>query len=252
MTRSLSHHAQSRLERVRFKRQWLCASLLVICLNARAQTVAQSMELFDDGKTQEAVAQLTKLGQSGDAEAQNLLGVLYDNGQGVAQDYKLARVWFEKAAALGHPSAQYHLGFLYEAGRGVAHNDKQALYWYGLAAGRADPNAQYRLALMNLNGFGVKPNPAEARKWFAQAAAQGDPQAQRQLGSLYAKGLGVAQNKILGYMWIDIARGLGDQSASRAVVELAQTMSAQAVNHAQDLAKQCIAKSYQSCEVTTR
>ena len=138
---------------------------------------------------------------------------------------------------------------MYEAGRGVAHNDKQALHWYKLAAAAAEPNAQYRLALMNLNGFGVKPNPVEARKWFALAAAQGDPHAQRQLGTLYAKGLGVAQNKILAYMWLDIARGLGESAATRTLAELSETMSKDSVVRAQELAKQCIAKSYQGCEV---
>ena len=105
---------------------------------------------------------------------------------------------------------------------------------------------------MNLNGFGIKPNPAEARKWFALAAAQGDPKSQRQLGSFYAKGLGVVQNKILAYMWIDIARGLGDQSAIRAINELTETMSSEAVIRGQDLAKQCIAKGYQGCDALTR
>ena len=102
--------------------------------------------------------------------------------------------------------------------------------------------------MMNLNGFGVKANPVEARKWFAQAAAQGDPHAQRQLGTLYAKGLGVAQNKMLAYMWLDIARGLGEQAATRTLSELSEIMSKDQAIRAQELAKQCIAKSYQGCE----
>ena len=194
-------------------RDLLASCLILLCLNSQAQTVVESMALFDEGKTSEAIAQLNKLGQGGNADAQNMLGVLYDNGQGVAQDYKLARIWFEKAAAQGHASAQYHLGFMYEAGRGVAHSDKQA--------------------------------------WFARAAAQGDPHAQRQLGTLYAKGLGVTQNKILAYMWLDIARGLGEQSAVRTLAELSETMSKEAVTRARELATRCIAKSYQDCDAAT-
>ena len=229
------------------------AILCIVSSCCLGQTLSDTMALFDEGKNQAAVTQLSAMAQRGDAEAQNMLGVLYDNGQqGIAQDYKLARTWFEKAAAQGQSSAQYHLGFLYEAGRGVPHSDKQALHWYGLAAAGGNPNAQYRLGLMQLNGFGVKANPAEARKWFALAAAQGDPQAQRQLGTLYARGLGVAQNKLLGYMWLDIARGLGDPSAERTGLELAQTMPPEAVSKAQVLAKQCIAKGYQGCEPSAR
>jgi TPR repeat protein len=90
-------------------RALLLSLLMLLGLSSHAQTVAESMALFDDGKTKEAVAQLTKLAQDGDPEAQNLLGVLYDNGQGVAQDYQSARAWFEKAAARGHASAQFRL-----------------------------------------------------------------------------------------------------------------------------------------------
>jgi len=34
----------------------------------------------------------------GDTAAQTTLGLMYDNGQGVAQDYKQAFKWFSKAA----------------------------------------------------------------------------------------------------------------------------------------------------------
>ena len=60
----------------------------------------------------------------------------------------------------------------------------------------------------------------------------------------------MAQNKILAYMWLDIARGLGEQSALRTLTELSETMSKDLVARAQELAKQCIAKSYQGCEAT--
>ena len=40
-----------------------------------------------------------KAAVQGHANAQNSLGVLYDNGHGVAQDYGQARAWWEKAAA---------------------------------------------------------------------------------------------------------------------------------------------------------
>jgi TPR repeat protein len=37
------------------------------------------------------------------------LGLLYDNGQGVAQDHANAREWYEKAAAMGDASAKAYL-----------------------------------------------------------------------------------------------------------------------------------------------
>jgi TPR repeat protein len=58
------------------------------------------------------------------------LGVLYEHGQGVEQDYKRARRWYEKAAACGDASAMYNLGLLYANGRGVEQDYEQARRWY--------------------------------------------------------------------------------------------------------------------------
>jgi TPR repeat protein len=46
--------------------------------------------------------------------------VLYHNTQGVAQDHTKAREWYEKAAAKGDASAMFNLGVLYDNGFGVA------------------------------------------------------------------------------------------------------------------------------------
>ncbi len=39
----------------------------------------------------------------------NGLGVIYDHGEGVPQDYQKAREWYEKAAAGGNTNAQQRL-----------------------------------------------------------------------------------------------------------------------------------------------
>jgi TPR repeat protein len=47
------------------------------------------------------------------------LGWLYRDGLGVAQDYGLAREWYEKAAAAGNVPATTDLGWLYQKGLGI-------------------------------------------------------------------------------------------------------------------------------------
>jgi TPR repeat protein len=37
------------------------------------------------------------------------MGVIYAEGDGVPRNFKLARPWFEKAAALGNPDAKQNL-----------------------------------------------------------------------------------------------------------------------------------------------
>jgi TPR repeat protein len=56
--------------------------------------------------------QYRKAADQGNARAQFNLGVLYANGQGVAQDYAEAARWYRKAADQGHADAQNNLGLL--------------------------------------------------------------------------------------------------------------------------------------------
>ena len=53
----------------------------------------------------EAVRLYRLAAEQGLAEAQSNLGVLYDNGYGVAQDFVQAYMWFTLAAAQGFESA---------------------------------------------------------------------------------------------------------------------------------------------------
>jgi len=46
-----------------------------------------------------------KAAEQGIAEAQYNLGFMHDNGQGVAQDYKSAHMWYNTAAANGGSGA---------------------------------------------------------------------------------------------------------------------------------------------------
>ncbi len=56
---------------------------------------------------------LFKLTQQGYASAQNNLGYMYDQGQGVPQDYEQAIDWYRKAAEQGYAEAQCNLGSMY-------------------------------------------------------------------------------------------------------------------------------------------
>jgi TPR repeat protein len=46
--------------------------------------------------------------EQGDAEAQNNLGMMYANGEGVTRDDKQAAFWFRKAAEQGYAKTQPH------------------------------------------------------------------------------------------------------------------------------------------------
>jgi TPR repeat protein len=66
----------------------------------------------------------------GDADAQNNLGVMSANGQGVLQDYAEAMKWCSLAAVQGNARAQLNLGNMYDNGRGVPQDYAEAVKWH--------------------------------------------------------------------------------------------------------------------------
>lgn len=80
------------------------------------------------------LAELQRKAESGDAKALFKLGLMYDRGEGVPQNYAEAFKWYRKAAELGHASAQFNLGFSYTYGLGVPKDHGEAIKWLEIAA----------------------------------------------------------------------------------------------------------------------
>lgn len=121
--------------------------------------------------------------EQGLSEAQNNLGVMYKDGQGVEQDYMEAARWFRLAAEQGNTLAQLNLGWLYHAGKGVREDADSARFWYTLAAEKGHDTAQLNLGILCLQGA----DTTIATHWLQQAAKQGNSGAQRILKKLNAE-----------------------------------------------------------------
>ncbi len=94
----------------------------------------------------QSLADLRRLADQGDAEAQFQMGVRCHNGEGVPQDDAQAMQWFLRAAEQGHVDAQSHLGAYYWAGRGVPTPDLSKAYlWSAIALAEGDENSKARL-----------------------------------------------------------------------------------------------------------
>ena len=70
----------------------------------------------------------------GEAVAQYNLGLMYDEGKGVPQNYAEAIGWYRKAAEQGDAYAQHNLGNMYGTGEGAPQDYVRAHMWYDLAA----------------------------------------------------------------------------------------------------------------------
>ena len=77
--------------------------------------------------------EMLQVAEQGNAVAQFNLGLMYDKGQGVRQDYAQAVQWYRKAAEQGDAQAQYNLASMYEQGQGVRQDSALAQEWYGKA-----------------------------------------------------------------------------------------------------------------------
>jgi uncharacterized protein len=64
------------------------------------------------------------------------------------------------------------VGLLYNKGKGVTQNYVEAVKWYGLAADQGHPGAQLNLGIMYKNGRGVPKDYVQAHLWFNPAASQ--------------------------------------------------------------------------------
>ena len=230
----------------------LTASCIVACAT-KPPTVAESLELYDAGDYAKAFEILDILAQQGNAQAQQALGVMYENGQGIKKDETLALSLYRQAAAKNNESAQYLLANLLERKSSLSNNQSEAIKWYRLAATNGHPNAQYRMGQLEMTGInGSTPDLLKASYWFGLSAAQGDPQAQLQYGLLLMQGRAGAPDRILGYMWIDIAQGLGDNTTQQTALQAAKSLSPSELQSAKKMASQCIKQNYQSCSLLTR
>ncbi len=121
------------------------------------------------------------------------------------QDYATALRLLRPLADQGDAWAQNSLGVMYRNGQGVPKDDAQAVKWYRLAADQGDAWAQIMLGVMYRNGQGVPKDDAQAVKWYRLAADQGNASAQSLLGAMYASGQGVPKDYALAYMWWNLA-----------------------------------------------
>jgi TPR repeat protein len=89
------------------------------------------------------------LAELGDVEAQYNLGVMYDEGTSVEQDFGKAAEWYRKAAEQGFVDAQANLGMMYYHGIGVSRDHKEAARWLQQAADRGDAESAEILRRIN-------------------------------------------------------------------------------------------------------
>lgn len=148
----------------------------------------------DDLTPEERFLKLRKDADSGNAQAQNTLGVMYFTGEAISKDETgkilkndpaTAAAWFHRSALQGYADAQFNLGLMYANGEGGLEKDAvKAVEFFRKAAAQGNADAQNNLGAMYHLGEGVTRDLTKAKEWYTKAAAQGNTDAQANLDTM--------------------------------------------------------------------
>ena len=116
------------------------ALFILMTLPATADIEA-ARDLMEANRFEEAREALWPAARSGNADAEELIGVMYALGLGVEKDPVRAFEWYLRSSMKGHPGAQSGLGWYYEVGIGTQVDLTRAYMWYALSAIGGDPDA---------------------------------------------------------------------------------------------------------------
>ena len=148
---------------------------------------------------------ISRLAEQGDAEAQYALALLYEYGsETMLRDKQKSLHLLQKSAKQQVAGACLYLGLKYEHGNGVVQNYKKAVCFYLCAAQQDWPMAQFFLADFYVKGKGVTKSLSTALAWFGLARESDYPGAdteflelQKQLGTYDIAALNTLQKELM-------------------------------------------------------
>lgn len=144
-----------------------------------------------------------------------------DAGEPGPRDATAAAELYRRAAEAGDAHAHLRLGFLHETGDGVAQDYGLARTHYELAA-LTLPAARVRLALCHLEGWGGPVDRAAFVRELNTAAEAGSAEAQRMLGQIYGVGFTVPVDRAVANRWLERAAAQSDAVAQYALGSTAE------------------------------
>jgi TPR repeat protein len=209
------------------------AAVAVALLSSLAPMAATAVEspsytAYAQGRYLTALKLAEEEAAQGSKEAFTLMGEIYAEGLGVAQDLNKAADAYAKGADLGdanaaqsgNPAAQYNLALIYVQGKGRPVDEAKAAEWMQKAAESGNPQAQYDLGAFYQFGRGVPIDKAKAAEWTGRAADGGLAEAQLEYGVMLFKGQGVAVDEARAAKLIRLAAEQGNAVAQNRLARL--------------------------------
>jgi TPR repeat protein len=187
-----------------------------------ALNMANMMDGAGGGVSNEdLISALEGAADAGQPMALYRLGMMYENGDGVAKDPVKAFGYFSQIAN-DHADAaprgleadivaqsfvkvgEYYKEGLPDAGVPKDEDRSYALLMHA-ATYFGDADAQYRIGELYLEDEQLGVNPLQGARWFSLAARKGYGPAQARLGDMLFNGHGIVAQPAEGLMWLELA-----------------------------------------------
>jgi uncharacterized protein len=160
-------------------------------------------------------------GPGGFNEACLAIGEMYEKGEDLPRDLRLAAAWYQKAGERGQKQAQISLALLSMAAKEYG----EARHWCEAAAKERYSPAYFCLGYLHQNGFGVAKNPKEAFHWYQQGAQGGHTASMQVLAQMYATGEGTRLDRPEALLWLVESWRRGNKDALIAAQKLHSSMT---------------------------
>jgi len=200
----------------------LCSASL-----AQANTLEEAKQKLSQKDYAAAHAIYLSLANQNDAKACYNLGLMYQDGDGVAKNMDEAVKWYTKSAELNYKEAQYTLASLVFQRQIQSISYPQAVTYYEQAAKQGHVKSQLNLGMLYLRGDVIAQDMPAAVQWLSLAASNNNSEAQGYLANLYQQGTGIEQNTVKAAMWLLLATQNEDKRFVNRHTKILSYLSAQ-------------------------
>jgi len=217
----------------------------------QANTLEEAKQKLAEKDFAAAHAIYLSLANQNDAKACYNLGLMYQDGDGVAKNLDEAVKWYTKSADLGYKEAQYTLGALVFQRQIHSISYPQAVTYYEQAAKQGHVKSQLNLGMLYVRGDVIAQDLPAAVQWLSLAASNNNSEAQGYLAQLYQQGAGVEQDTVKAAMWLMLATQNEDKRFLNRHTKMLSYLSAQMTEEqktaAKQLAAQCNSQQLKGC-----
>ena len=159
---------------------------------------------YFSGNLETSLPLFLTLSESGDAESQYYVGLIYLTEGWIGRNVEQAMAYLSTAADQNYAEAMWKIGEVYENGWGVKNNTLTALDWYRKS--KQSEAVKSRIRFMKLkNGHAVLQSNSEAIQALERNAAKNNAESEFKLGKIYDEAKLAERNLEKALFWYEKA-----------------------------------------------